>query len=57
MTSSAPTKDALVAQLNHLANEAKVSLESEEFAKLMDKEDPLKAFRDEFYFPTEGTLM
>jgi len=32
------------------------SLDSEEFADLLDKEDPLRRFRDKFQFPTLGSI-
>ena len=32
------------------------SMDSEEFAVFMDKEDPLRRFRDKFQFPTLGSI-
>ena len=36
--------------------EKKNSMDSEDFADFMDREDPLKRFRDKFQFPTLGSM-
>lgn len=42
--------------LEYQAEKWQISMTDEQFAKKLDENDPLKSFRNEFFFPKIGTL-
>ena len=42
--------------LENQANKWQVSMTDEQFARKLDENDPLKSFRNEFFYPKVGTL-